>query len=381
MLGLDEYAAMFESTTIQYFDDQKFFAYAPFTNRVEQIDLNIMEKKAKVIIFDTRTSYVNATQLVEAFKDSAYKRFTDFAKAKHFKECLALVENDLNSNPNIDSKYYKLPCYDSKGKFFSAYYLVRQSIKTDGYAGTYVHPDLIIHILTWCNFALASKISKFITTLFLREGANETITISSKIDEETEALYKDVEEKEKIIDKLESENRYLNDYVESVKFDVVQYYKSISYIADLREENKVLRRALTTASTNTSQMVLLIRHYDKEGTYAYGSKGCKLSLLLINSNDLERYLQKYNKAEPQTQEDLEKNVLRYSTEVVYRVPSLKDVTPDFDQRFISIYEDQIEIWTDEPEKGKSKGIKYIYTTDLDGFTKALAEFCSDWQTV
>lgn len=376
MIGLDEYTDMFKSAIIHYFDQSKFFAYAPFTNRSEQIDLNIMDKKAKVIVFDTRTSYVNATLLVEEFKDKDYKRLTDFTKSKHYKECLALVENELNSNTHVDNKYYKLPCYDPKGKYFTASYQIRQSIKTDGFAGTYVHPDMIIHILTWCNFKLASKISKFITTIFLREGANENITLTTKIDDEMEELYKDIEEKNQIIEKIKAENRYLSDYVNSVKFDIVQYHKSMSYINDIKEENRILKKTVANISTNKFQIILVVRHYDKEGLYSYGSKGSKLSLLLINDFDLERYLQKYNKIEPQTEDDIINDIVKYSIEIVYKIPSLKDVPSDFDTKFISIYEDQIEIWTE-----KTKNKQYIYTTDMDAFIMSLSEFCSDWQSI
>lgn len=376
MIGLESYTSMFNTTRIQYFDKAKHFAYAPFTNRSEQIEMNVMERKAKVIIFDTTTSYVNATQLVDAFKDSEYKRLSDFTKNKHYKDCVAMIQDELNQNRSIDSKYYKLPCYDPKEKCFTAFYLVRQSSKTDGYAGTYVHPDMIIHILAWCNFKLASKISKFITALFLREGANESVTLTKTADDEVDALSEDLEEKQAVIDKINAENRYLNDYVDSLKFDVIQYQKQLSYINDLREENKALHKSLASVQSNSFQMVLVVRHYDKEGRFAYGSKSYRLSLLLISDADLERYLQKYNKQEEQTEEDVEHNIIRYSTEIIYRIPSLRDVAPDFDDKFVSLYEDQIDIWT---EKIKNK--EYICTTDIKQFQEALSEFCSDWQVV
>lgn len=376
MIGLDEYTAMFQATKIQYFDTTKCFAYAPFTNRAEQIDLGVMERKAKVIIFDTRTSYINATQLVNEFKDSDYRRFVDFSKTKHFQDSLKLIEEELNSHPPTDQKYYKLPCYSASDKIFVGSYSIRQSSRTDGFAGTYVHPDMIIHVLLWCNFKLAAKVSKFITTLFLREGANESVTISNEIKDEMTDLYADLDEKNKIIEKINAENRYLSDYVDSVKFDIVQYHKSLSYIADLREENKLLRKALAAVPNSNYQMILVVRHYDPDGKFSYGAKGYKLSLVLINANDLERYLLKYNKTEPQTEEDVEKNIIKYSSEVIYRIPSLKDVSPDFDAVFISIYEDQIDMWV---EKTKTK--EYICTTDIDAFTAALSEFCADWQSV
>ena len=89
------------------------------------------------------------------------------------------VENEINQDPHPNKKYLKYPNWDNKGKYFKAEYMIRPSCKNIGYAGTYVHPDLIIHVLVWCNNKLASSISKLITSILLHEGANELETFDS----------------------------------------------------------------------------------------------------------------------------------------------------------------------------------------------------------
>ena len=94
-----QYHDMFNSTVIKYMDDDKIYGYCPFTNRNEQMDISIAEKKAKVIIFDTRTSYINATQLVSSFRVSPSKEFSQLTKTKNFKEVVDYVENEINQQP------------------------------------------------------------------------------------------------------------------------------------------------------------------------------------------------------------------------------------------------------------------------------------------
>ena len=178
------YLDMLKSTIIKYMDDDKIFAYSPFSNREEQMDLSIAEKKGKVIIFDTRTSYINATQLVDAFKDKPFKEFCKLTKTKNFKDLIDYIEDEINKDPHPNKKFQKYPNWDNKGKYFKALYLVRPSSKNIGYAGTYVHPDLIIHVLVWCNNKLSSKISNLITSILLHEGADETISFDTVLVDE-----------------------------------------------------------------------------------------------------------------------------------------------------------------------------------------------------
>ena len=164
-----EYLEMFKSTVIKYMDDEKIFGYCPFTNRNEQLRCGILSSRAKVIIFDTRTSYINATQLVQDFRLNPSKEFSKLKCTKNFKEILDHIEQTINLTPSTNRKYVTLPNYDTKDKQFKAMYLLRPSCRNVGYAGTYVHPDLIIHILIWCNYKLASELSRFITSILLHD--------------------------------------------------------------------------------------------------------------------------------------------------------------------------------------------------------------------
>lgn len=373
MIGLEDTLKLFDESKIQYFDDAHTFAYCPFTNRIEQINLGIMGKKAKVLIFDTRTGYINGTVLVDEFKDDETKRFSDFTKSRQYKEALAVIENtELNKQVTVNQKYYKLPCYDAKNKYFAATYLIRDSAKTFGFSGVYVHPSMLIHILAWSNVKLATVLSSFVLISFLHEGVNEDTTIGLRVDLETDDFYTNLDVKNEFIKKLDANP---NEPINSPKFDVVQYNKSLSYINDLKAEIKVPRKVAVTSS-NVKQAMLLVRHYDTEGQFAYGSPTAKLSLQLVNESDIGQYLTKFNKQYPQTQVDIEYGIIRYETEVIYKILSLKNVIPDFDTKFVSIYDEQIDMWI---ERIKNKS--YICTSDVENVIGALSEFCSDWQDV
>ena len=261
-----DYLNMFNSTIIKYMDEDKIFAYSPFTNRDEQMNISVCDRKGKVIVFDTRTSYINATQLINSFKTSPTKEFSQLSKTKTFKEIVEYVENEINKDPHPDKKFLKYPNYDNKGKYFKAMYSIRPSVKNVGYAGTYVHPDLIIHVLVWCNHKLSSQISKLITSILLHEGANEMVSLNAEIENKMKALSTSLEKKKEYIKALESKNEELIEQIDSNEFDIIQYQKTIDYLSDLREENNMLRKALNTSSLMAAQnqAVLVVANYDDE---------------------------------------------------------------------------------------------------------------------
>lgn len=376
-----EYLDMFKSTIIKYMDEDKIFAYSPFTNRNEQMNLSINEKKAKVIVFDTRTSYINATQLVKAFRVTTSKEFSQLTKTKNFKEVVEYVEEEINKDPHPNKKYLKYPNYDNKGKYFKAMYQIRPSVKNIGYAGTYVHPDLIIHVLVWCNNKLSSEISKLITAILLHEGANETISLESENKAQIENLTKSLEKKKEIIKTLETENKELIKQIDSNQFDIIQYQKTINYLSDIREENEILKRALNKASVlgAQSQAVLVIANYDNDKC-KYGSKMYKLTLMLIDENDVEKYVYKYSRQDKLTEEELEQQLIDGKIEikydVIFKIISLRGVPQDFIQNFVSIYEDQIEIWLD-----RIKTKLYLMTTDINGFKECFVEYMGDYMVI
>ena len=376
-----EYLNMFKSTIIKYMDEDKIFAYSPFTNRNEQMNLSISEKKAKVIVFDTRTSYINATQLVSEFKVSPSKEFSQLTKTKNFKEVVEYIEDEINKDPHPNKKYLKYPNYDNKGKYFKAMYQIRPSVKNIGYAGTYIHPDLVIHVLVWCNNKLSSHISKLITSILLHEGADESISLNTEILSQLDKLEQSLEKKKHVIEILESENKELMEQIDSNTFDIIQYQKTINYLSDVKEENAILKRALNKSSSigAQNQAVIVIDNYDNDKC-KYGSKLHKLSLLLIDENDLEKYINKYSRQDKLTEEELERLLdegkIEIKTDVLFKIISLRGVSPDFIQNFVSIYEDQIEIWL---ERVKTK--QYLMTTEIDKFKECFIEYIGDYMMI
>lgn len=375
------YLDMLKSTVIKYMDEDKIFAYSPFSNREEQMDLSIAEKKGKVIIFDTRTSYINATQLVDAFKDKPFKEFCKLTKTKNFKELIDYIEDEINKDPHPNKKFQKYPNWDNKGKYFKALYLVRPSSKNIGYAGTYVHPDLIIHVLVWCNNKLSSKISKLITSILLHEGADETVSLDTVFVEEISRLNTSVKEKEKIIETLKTENKELIDQIDSNSFDIIQYHKTLNYLSDVREENAMLKRALDKKSTMSivNQAIIIIGNYDNNKC-KYGSKLHKLTLLLIDENDLEKYVNRYSRHDKLNEEQLEEQLangeIEIKTDIILKIISLRGVPQDFIQNFVSIYEDQIDVWL---ERVKTK--QFLMTTEIENFKDCFVEYIGDWMVI
>lgn len=364
-------------------DDDKIFAYSPFSNREEQMDLSITEKKGKVIIFDTRTSYINATQLVDAFKDKPFKEFCKLTKTKNFKELIDYVEGEINQDPHPNKKYQKYPNWDNKGKYFKALYLVRPSSKNIGYAGTYIHPDLIIHVLVWCNNKLSSKISKLITSILLHEGVNETISFNATMEDEMKKLNASIKEREKIIDILKTENKELIEQIDSNNFDIIQYHKTLNYLSDVREEHATLKKSLnknsSTSLSAANQAIVIIENYDN-GKCKYGSKLHKLTLLLIDENDLEKYVNKYSRHDKLNEEELEEQLINgeieIKTDVLLKIISLRGVPQDFIQNFVSIYEDQLDIWL---ERVKTK--QFLMTTEIENFKDCFVEYIGDWMII
>ena len=230
------YMNMFTSSIIDYIDEDNTFGYCAFSNREEQLDLSIMEKKSKVIIFDTRTGYVNATLLVETFRDKQDKEFNKLTKMKDFRDLIDYIEDEINSNPHPSNKFKKCPNWDINKKYFKATYVVRQKSSTICCSGVYVHPDLISFILSWCNNKLMAKISRLTTTLLLNEGCNEMVLFKNIIEEEEGKLLDSISDREKITDIIKTGCTEEIKKIDHPSFDVIQYHKLLNYVSDAVDE-------------------------------------------------------------------------------------------------------------------------------------------------
>lgn len=374
-----EYLEMFKSTVIKYMDDEKIFGYCPFTNRNEQLRCGILSSRAKVIIFDTRTSYINATQLVQDFRLNPNKEFSKLKCTKNFKEILDHIEQTINSTPSINRKYITLPNYDTKDKQFKAMYFLRPSCRNVGYAGTFVHPDLIIHILIWCNYKLASELSRFITSMLLHEGANENVTLETEYEHQITKLNESLQQKNSIIEALKMENKALLRELSTPDFDIIQYQKTLNYLADLKEENLQLKKSLSSSSPSINEAILIVDNYDDDKC-KYGSRLHKLSLMLIMESELERYVRLLSKEKTLTEEEIEQQLidgrLKFKTDILLKIVPLRNVDPEFLELFVSKYEDTIDMWI---EKDKNKS--FLMTTDVKAVKDCLVEFTGEWQVI
>lgn len=372
---LAHYLSIFMSTLVKYIDSSHNFAYSIFSNKSEQIASNILTKSSKAIIFDTRTGYINVKVFINQFHDDQFnKSYSDICKNKSFREIMSNIESIMNSHSNIDTKYYKLPFYNIKSHRFTASYDIRPTTKSANYAGKYVHPDMVTSILTQINNTFNHNITLLISSILLNEGVNELVTLTSIINSQQLSLINDSTSYRQIISSNDIANNIPND--QSDQFNMIEYYKSLSFIESYNDEINLNHSSPSINSSNKRQIILIVRHYDSSGEFMYGTNYYKLSLILINENDLEAYLKKYNKPNPQTDDEVLHDILSYESEVIHRISLLKDVVINFSDIFVSIYEEKIDIWT-LIEKDK----KYICTIDLPELIRALIEFTIDWQII
>lgn len=372
-----DYLDLFKSTIIRYLDPDNFFAYSAFTNKTEQMNLRINEKKAKVLIFDTRTAYINATKLVQSFRDEPTKEICNLTKSKKFKDLIDIIEEEINNGPNPSKKFMRYPNWHTEKKYFTSTYTIKTSTSTIGYSGLYIHPDLLIYVLTWSNHKLSSKLSLLVSSALLDEGVNETTNFDTFTEDITNDLATSITERKTITDKLEAGDKTILEQPNKIEFDIIQYQKRLNYLSDIRAENENLKNDKSTGKSN--QCILVIDNYD-DADCKFGSSLHRLTLLLINEEDSDKYMTKFMRNEKYTLEEMEdlissgKITLKY--DVVMKIGSLRDVPQDYIQLFVSLYEDQVEIWT---ERVRTK--LFIMTSEIDKFKDCFTEFIGDWMLI
>ena len=156
----------------------------------------------------------------------------------------------------------------------------------------------------------------------LNEGVNESVSLTSIITSQQTNLTSDVTLYHNIIDSNNIDNS------QSEQFNAIEYYKSLSFIDSYNDEinlnqSSTKSSSFTTNSSNKRQIILIIRHYDSSGEFMYGTNYYKLSLVLINENDLEAYLKRYNKPNPQTDDEVLNDIITYESEVIHRISLLR----------------------------------------------------------
>ena len=314
-----------KQAVVKYIDEDKLFAYCSFSNREEQVELEILDNKGKVIVFDTRTGYINASLLVEEFRDTPAKEFSVLSKSKYFKEQIESLETDINRDQHPNKKYLKYPNYDNKTKYFRALYKINPSSRTVGFSGTYAHPNLLISILSWSNYKLCIKLSTYFMSALLHEGLNENMSINTLIEDENTNMNESLQYRQQIVNIIENGTKEEINNIEDITFDIVQYAKVSNYLAQVHQEYMQKNKNGKILTDSANQAVIIIDNYD-EGKYKFGSSLHKLTFLLINEEDVEKYVNKFSRVETNlTEEELEEQLFTGAVKIKYDVVSISKV--------------------------------------------------------
>lgn len=377
---ISETLNILKQSVVKYIDEDKLFAYCSFSNREEQVELEILDNKGKVIVFDTRTGYINVSLLVEAFRDTPAKEFSVLSKSKYFKEQIESLETDINRDQHPNKKYLKYPNYDNKTKYFRALYKINPSSRTVGFAGTYAHPNLLVSILSWSNYKLCIKLSTYFMSALLHEGVNENMSIDTLIEDENASMNESLQCRQQIVNIIENGTKEEINNIEDITFDIVQYAKVSNYLAQVHQEYMQKNKNGKILTDSTNQAVIIIDNYD-EGKYKFGGSLHKLTFMLINEEDVEKYVNKFSRVETNlTEEELEEQLftgmIKIKYDVILKMISLRKVPQDFVQNYISIYEEQFPVWI---EKIKTKN--YVITSDIKALIETFTEYIGDYMIV
>lgn len=295
MFGVEEFLALFEETKVNYIGPNKYFAYSPITNTKSRTECNMYDRLAIVVIYDTRTGYINATRLVPSIAEkNVDKQFAVMRKNVFYKKLIIDIEKELNSRI-LPDKYKALPCWGQK-KAYVAEYEVEIKKGSKEAAGWYIHPDCLIHILVWANRAMATRFNNIIMLILLRQGQNEMYTAKTMENEMVKELREDIIKKREAINELESENK---DLILAQRIDKDEIEKLHRYITDLNvqmQQEKFAKRKHKNNSKVPSryQSLMIVRYYDKVGVYSRGSDYSKIVMTLIDNNEVEDFVQQHS---------------------------------------------------------------------------------------
>ena len=160
-----------------------------FSNESEQ-ELGIQTPVSKVLIFDSRTGYFNATHLVQALTKPIFSNSSDvsdltdisskdFSKLLHFKgfsDTLELLEVELNSEQEFIDK--SLPNYDDK----RTHVVVCYNLKHNLFGGTFVHPALLSFVMMYANHSIMLDMSMYMLNFYNKQLYNSSLNVSTVIE-------------------------------------------------------------------------------------------------------------------------------------------------------------------------------------------------------
>ena len=81
-------------------------------------------------------------------------------------------------------------------------------------------------------------------------------------------------------------------------------------------------------------------------------------------------------SEAELEEQLIKGEINVKSDVILKVISLRGVPQDYVQHFVSVYEDQVDVWL---ERVKTK--QYVMTTELEKLKERFVEYMGDYMII
>lgn len=162
----------------------------------------------KVIIMK-ENGYINATRMCNDISEiiKKDKAFRYWKKIESAKELIEEVENNIKADGGILSSAIII----HKGGLQELQYL----------QGSYVHPDIIVHIVSWASPKIAIKVSKIINGKIISE-------YEKQIQEKEEELVLRGEELKRYKNYLDSMKEYILIYHEPSAIDNVYYISRVN---------------------------------------------------------------------------------------------------------------------------------------------------------
>lgn len=369
--------------SVTHIPNNPHFAVAAFANRLERLNVSLPPSTPTMIIYDTRTLYVNASKLITTFRDAPNKEYSRLSRQKTFTEYIDYTDELINDIPPPDASTF--PNWNGRLHRLTSTYHIHTSPTTITYSGTYVHPDLIIHVLIYSNRRLAAHISRMVTSILIREGYDDNITIESIADEQISRLTDMITTRDETIASLIAENDELQMKV-AASVDTDEYTRMRLRAANAERDRARLVYALSEAKERIAsittgvdiaprQALLVVAHYDHRFTMM--SEQQKVSFEIVNENDVGDFSAKWNcdggGTEGMNDSEIMKRgvegTLRVKSKVLKTVLSLKGLPQKFEERFAEAFDSTIEM-----EVVKEGAKRYLLTYDLKELLDAVDEY-------
>ena len=213
-------------------DNQNRFVLIPFTNTIQQKQLQIFREIPPVLVVDNSTHYINISKLVNSFipndnetnsietnlntastkPNNIDNQIISLLQSKYFKQLNNYIETSINNSIDISTIDKSLDNYDESNYCLVSYYKIttkhyifkRKEFKLKcsilDLTGIYIHPNLIMQLLIYFNPNLFVELSKFsLTSLFMQQ-----LDIQNNIKSNILSNVRYISNKAKIVSKVNS---------------------------------------------------------------------------------------------------------------------------------------------------------------------------------